>query len=127
MRTPWRYTYWTKIIFSFFAETRPEFEAGYYEIDSGRLGGCEAGKDIKVLMPFRKIGLQMGKIEHMLFLQGFQITTQSYDYNTYSPFEVQIVESITNSTGIAVLLSVTTITQVHNIYISYLAWTETEL
>lgn len=69
----------------------------------------------------------MGKIEHMLFLQGFQITTQSYDYNTYSPFEVQIVESITNSTGIAVLLSVTTITQVHNIYISYLAWTETEL
>ena len=38
-----------------------------------------------------------------------------------------MVETQTNHSGIAVLLSVTTITQVHTVYISYVAWRATDL
>ena len=40
---------------------------------------------------------------------------------------MQITDSATNSSGIAVMLSVTTITQVNSIHISYLAWGEITL
>lgn len=46
IRTHWKYTSWTKIAFSFLAEDRRDFEAGYYQIDSGSLGNCDAGKNI---------------------------------------------------------------------------------
>lgn len=72
IRTHWKYTYWNKIIFSFIAEDRKDFESGYYQIDSGLLGGgCSSSKNIQVLLPFRNIGLQNGLINHNLFLHGF--------------------------------------------------------
>ena len=40
IRTQWKYTSWTKISFTLLAEDRADFEAGYYQIDSGMLGGC---------------------------------------------------------------------------------------
>ena len=44
-----------------------------------------------------------------------------------SPFELQITSSSTNSSGIRVTISVTTITQVNSIYISYIAYQSTNL
>ena len=44
-----------------------------------------------------------------------------------SPFEIQIVDSATNSSGITVLITVTTVTQVHGLHISYIAWISTKL
>ena len=96
-------------------------------MDSGLLGGCEPGKNIQVLLPFRHIGIQPGNINHNLFLHGFEISSQKYNTTALSPFEVQIAASSTNSSGIAVLISVTTITQVHGLHISYLAWASTNL
>ena len=71
VRTHWRYTAWVRIAFSIIAEDRRDFESGYYQIDSGMLGSCESGKNIQILLPFRRIGLQSGHINHALFLHGF--------------------------------------------------------
>lgn len=86
IRTHWKYTAWTKIGFSFLAEDRSDLEAGYYQVDSGLLGGCEPGKNIQVLMPFRGIGQVPGQIHHQLFLHGFEISVQKYNATTLSPF-----------------------------------------
>ena len=86
VRTQWRYTYWNKIVFSFLAEDRKDLEASYYQVDAGALGGCGSGKSIQVLLPFRRLGLQPGKINHNLFLHGFEISAQKYGDNSYSPF-----------------------------------------
>lgn len=40
IRTPWRYTNWQKISFSFLAEDRKDIEVGSVQIDPGKLGGC---------------------------------------------------------------------------------------
>ena len=53
VRTHWKYTSWLKIGFSFLAENRLDLEAGYFQIDTGSLGSCDSGKQIKVLLPFR--------------------------------------------------------------------------
>lgn len=45
-------TRWSKISFYFLVEDRFDVEAGYYQIDTGRLGGCEPGKSINVYLPF---------------------------------------------------------------------------
>jgi hypothetical protein len=127
IRTHWRYTYWTKIAFSFLAEDRRDFESGYYQVDTGSLGNCDAGKSIQVILPFRRIGLQSGFINHMLFLHGFEVSSQRYSADTMSPFEVQIADSATNSSGVTVLITLTTVTQVHAIHISYVAWISTKL
>ena len=44
-----------------------------------------------------------------------------FSQNEQSPYELQLSASSTNTSGIAVTLSVTTITQVNSIYISYIA------
>lgn len=127
IRTHWKYTFWTKITFSLLIEDRKDFESGYYQIDTGLLGGCESGKSIQFVLPFKNIGTKPGFINHALFLHGFEISSQKYTADALSPFEVQIADSLTNSSGITVLLTVTTVTQVHAIHISYVAWIATKL
>ena len=73
------------------------------------------------------MGLQPGNINHKLFLHGFEISVQKYNASSLSPFEVQIADSSSNTSGIAVLISVTTVTQVNSLHISYLAWSATTL
>ena len=101
-------------------------ESGYYQVDSGSLGGCEPGKTIHVMMPFRNTN-NTGSLHHNIFLHGFEISSQYYSAEEKSPLEIQVVDTRTNSSGIAVFLSVTTITQVHAIHISYVAWSVTDL
>ena len=69
IRTQWKYTSWTKISFTFLAEDRENIEAGYYQVDSGSLAGCVAGKDIHVLLPFRTNF--KGAIKAQTFIHGF--------------------------------------------------------
>lgn len=126
MRTYWKYTEWKKISFTLFVEDKSEFESGYYQVDTGSLGGCEPGKTIQTLLPFRSIS-QVSKLHHNVFLHGFEISSQLYSAQSKSPFEIQIVDSVTNSSGIAIFFSVTTITQVHSIHISYIAWETTNI
>lgn len=123
----WGYTQWTKIAFSFIAEDRHDFESGYYQIDSGLLAGCSSGKEIRVLLPFRTSFVSYIDIKHLLFLHGFEITTMPFSENRRSPYEIQLGSSVANTSGIAVTLSVTTITQVNSIYISYIAYQDTVL
>ena len=123
IRAQWSHTTWTKIGFSFIAEDRNDVESGYYQVDTGSLGSCSAGKEIEVLLPFRKMNSSGANINHTLFLHGFEMSVQKYNETTYSPFEVQIANSNANSSGISVVVSVTSITQVHGLHISYLAWT----
>ena len=77
-------------------------------------------------MPFRyRFNSQL--INYQLFLHGFEISTVSQTYQSRSPFEIQIGKSTANITGIAVSISVTTITKVDSIYISYIAYQQTSL
>ena len=118
IRTHWKYTSWTKISFSFFAEDKDNIEAGYYQVDSGSLAGCVAGKDIHVLLPFRTFF--DGEIKASTFLHGFEITSNRV-FGSQSPLEVQIINTSVNVTGIAVTISVTTATQVQALFVSYIA------
>ena len=70
VRTHWKYTEWRKISFSILVEDRQEIESGYYQIDTGILGGCEPGKTISALLPFRHLSFE-GNINHNIFLNGF--------------------------------------------------------
>lgn len=127
VRTLWPYTQWNLITFSFLAEDRIDIEAGYYQIDSGPLSGCENGKSIDVLLPFRKIFNHGSQIQHSVFLHGFEIATVKIDANSRSPFEFQIVSTSANVSGIALSISVTTVTRVNSLYISYVAFQNTQL
>jgi hypothetical protein len=93
IRTHWKYTSWTKISFSFFAEDKGNIEAGFYQVDSGNLAGCNSGKDIHVLLPFRTNF--KGAIQGLTFLHGFEITSNKL-FGEDSPFEIQIINKEIN-------------------------------
>jgi hypothetical protein len=79
-------------------------------------------------LPFRTNFAPGVLIKHNLFLHGFEISTiKTGNGNTRSPFEIQIVASTANVTGIAVTISVTTITTVNSIYVSYVAFQTSSL
>lgn len=80
-----------------------------------------------ILLPFRTVFGFGQQIKYNLFLHGFEISTTLISGNTRSPFEIQIVASSSNVSGIAVTLSVTTVTQVNSVYISYLAFQNSAL
>ena len=63
-------------------------EAGYYQVDSGALAACTAGKDISVLLPFRSYFT--GAIKASTFLHGFELTSNKV-FGSFSPFEIQII------------------------------------
>ena len=41
-------------------------------------------------MPIRTTGFAPGQISHNVFLNGFEISVQSYNTSNFSPFEIQI-------------------------------------
>jgi len=127
VRTQWPYTKWNQISFSFVIEDRTDLESGYYQIDSGPLAGCDNGKSVDILLPFRTYFSQGKQIHYNLFLHGFEISTSVVNGNNRSPYEIQIIGSSSNISGIAISLSVTTITQVNSIYISYFAFQNTDV
>jgi hypothetical protein len=55
-------------------------------VDTGNLGGCDAGKNIRVLMPFKNVGAVAGYLNYNLFVHGFEISSMRYNSNSLSPF-----------------------------------------
>jgi hypothetical protein len=83
------------------------------------LAGCIAGKDIGVLLPFRS-NFQ-GTVTALTFIHGFDISSNKV-FGSQSPFEVSIINKAINATGISVTIEVTTVTQVHSLFVSYIAY-----
>ena len=127
IRTLWAYTSWTQINFNFIAEDRNDIDSGYYQIDSGDLGGCHTDGFVQVLLPFKTIFSASQPIRHSIFLHGFEITTISIGNSVRSPFEVQLTQTSANISGLAVQISVTTATQLNSLYISYIAYQNLDL
>lgn len=120
VRTQWGYTKWTKITYSFLASASPQLETGYYQIDTGSLSACFSGKKIGAFIPFKnpKNTYQTA----LTFLNGFEISSVSVNSSYVTPFEVQILKSSCTSQGISLLLSSTSATQVHSLYVSYVLY-----
>lgn len=69
VRTQLGYTRWTRISFSFFAESSSQIEAGYYQIDTGSLSSCISGKSIVAFIPLSSQNIALSSA--ITFLSGF--------------------------------------------------------
>ena len=58
----------------------------------------------------------------MTFLNGFEISSQRPKNTYYTPFEVQVVVKNIAITGITLLISTTSATQIHSLFVSYIAY-----
>lgn len=84
VRTHWGYTSWTKITFSFLAETSSQIEAGYYQLDTGSLSSCNSGKSIVAFLPF--INRNISGNTAITFLNGFEISSIAVNSSYLTPF-----------------------------------------
>jgi hypothetical protein len=55
-------------------------------------------------------------------LNGFEVSSVLVNSSYASPFEVQVVSSALTAQGITVLLSTTSATQVHSVFVSYIVY-----
>lgn len=120
VRTHWGYTRWTKISFSFLAEASGQIEAGYYQIDTGSLSSCISGKSIVAFIPLSSQDPALSSA--ITFLSGFEVSSVSVNSTYLSPFEVEVVVNSVSRQGISILLSSTSATQVHSVFVSYVAY-----
>lgn len=120
IRTHWGYTQWTKLTFSFLAEASSQIEAGYYQIDTASLSSCNSGKSIVAFIPLSSQNAALSSA--ITFLSGFEISSVAVNSSYVTPFEVQVVVNSVSKEGISVLLQSTSATQVHSIFVSYVAY-----
>lgn len=120
VRTQWGYTQWSRITFSFLAESSSQIEAGYYQIDTGSLSNCYSGKDIIAFLPF--VNQNINAVNALTFLNGFEISSISVNSSYLTPYEVQILSSAVTNQGISLIISSTSATQIHSIFVSYVAY-----
>lgn len=120
VRTQWGYTRWTKISFSFFAEASAQINAGFYQINTASLSGCASGKEIIAFIPLTDCSISGPKA--LTFINGFEISSISVNSSYLTPFEVQLVSNSVSQTGITVVISSTSATQVHSLFISYVVY-----
>ena len=120
VRTHWAYTRWTRLVFSFIAEASSQIEAGYYQIDTASLSSCCSGKQISAFIPFASQSSSFSSA--LTFLNGFEVSSITVNSSYLTPFEVQIVMNSVSRQGISVLLTSTSATQVHSIFVSYVAF-----
>ena len=120
VRTHWGYTQWSRLSFSFLAETSKTIEAGYYQIDTATLSACFSGKEIVAFIPFNN---QNNVYSNALtFLNGFEISSVTTNTGSRTPYEVSVVVNSVSAQGITVMLQSTSATQVHAIFVSYVAY-----
>ena len=120
VRTQWGYTRWSKISFSFLASASPRIEAGYYQIDTGSLSACFSGKKMGAFIPFKNA--KNAHTSALTFLHGFEISSVSVNSSYLTPFEVQVIKSECTTHGISLILSSTSATQIHSLYVSYILY-----
>lgn len=122
VRTQWGYTRWSRISFSFFAETSDRIASGYYQIDTATLSSCFSGKQIIAFVP---TDCKSSSFKAHTYLNGFEISSVSPKGTYYTPFEVQVVVNSVSAQGLTLLISTTSATQVHALFISYVAYDPT--
>ena len=119
VRTQWGYTRWTKITFYFLAEASDLLSAGYYQIDTATLSACISGKQIIAYIPTQP---KSNSWKALTFLNGFEITSVNPNGNFYTPYDVQVNVKNVSMSGITLLISTTSATQVHSLFVSYIVY-----
>lgn len=122
VRTHWGYTKWTKLTFSFLASASDKIAAGYYQVDTATLSSCISGKQIFAFIP---TNLGSNKWIAQTFLNGFEITSVNPKNTYFTPYEVQVVIQSISTQGLTLLISTTSATQIHSLFISYVAFDPT--
>jgi hypothetical protein len=120
VRTQWGYTRWSRITFSFIAEVTPQINAGYYQIDTATLSACFSGKEIIAFIPFTQCTINAPKA--LTFINGFEISSINVNATYLTPFEVEVVSSSVKQQGITLVISSTSATQIHSLFISYVVY-----
>ena len=119
VRTQYAYTKWTKITFYFLAEASDLIQAGYYQIDTATLSACMSGKQIVAYIPTQ---CKSNRWKALTYLNGFEISSVNPKKTFYTPYEVQVVVKAVSTKGITLLLSTTSATQIHSLFVSYVAY-----
>ena len=120
IRTQWGYTRWSRISFSFFAETSSQLGAGYYQVDTASLSACFSGKEIVTFIPFIDSTLKAPKA--LTFLNGFEISSIGVNSTYRTPFEIQLLSNNVTAQGIHLVISSTSATQVLALFVSYIVY-----
>lgn len=100
-------------------------EVGYHQIDTGTLSACLSGKDIAAFIPFS--GPNRAVNAALTFLNGYEISSIAVNSSYLTPYEVQVTLSSVTSQGLSVMVSSTSATQVHSLFVSYIAYSSTIL
>jgi cysteine-rich repeat protein len=119
VRTHWGYTRWTKITFYFLAEASDLVQAGYYQIDTATLSACISGKQIVAFIPTE---CKSNQWKALTFLNGFEITSVNSKGTFFTPYEVQVVIKSVSTQGLTLLIQTTSATQIHSLFVSYVAY-----
>ena len=120
VRTHWGYTRWSRISFSFLAEASSQLDAGYYQIDTSTLSACFSGKEIVAFIPFFASSVKAPKA--LTFLNGFEVSSVGINSTYFTPFEVQLLSNNVSGQGISLLISSTSATQIHSLFVSYVVY-----
>ena len=120
VRTQWGYTRWSRISFSFLAEASSQLDAGYYQVDTASLSACFSGKEIVAFIPF--ISSTIKSPRALTFINGFEVSSVSVNSSYSTPFEVQLLSNNVSSQGITLVVSSTSATQVHSLFVSYVVY-----
>jgi hypothetical protein len=122
IRTQWKYTQWTMITVSFIAEDMSNFEANSFNIDTASLAGCSQSNQLNAILPFKTQGF--APIKAFTFLNGFEVSS-IVNLGSNTPYEVQIITTSLNSTGLAISITVTSATKVFTVFLSVIAYDNT--
>jgi cysteine-rich repeat protein len=119
VRTHWGYTRWAKITFYFLAEASDLVQAGYYQVDTATLSACISGKQIVAFIPTACKSTQW---QALTFLNGFEISSLSSKGTFLTPYEVQVVLKSVSTQGLTLLIQTTSATQIHALFVSFVAY-----
>lgn len=119
VRTHWGYTRWSKISFYYLAEASDLVNAGYYQVDPATLSACTSGKQIIAYIPTECRGNDW---KALTFLNGFEISSVNPNGNFNTPYDLQLTVKGVSSSGVTVLVSTTSATQVHALFVSYIVY-----
>lgn len=120
IRTQWGYTRWSRISFSFVAETSNQLEAGYYQVDTSTLSACFSGKQIVAFIPFQNQNPVFRSA--ITFFNGFELSSMSINSTYRTPYEVALMVSEVVPQGITLTIQSTSATQIHSLFVSYIAY-----
>lgn len=119
VRTHWGYTRWSKISFYFLAESSDLLQVGYYQVDTATLSACISGKQIIAFIPTQ---CKSNQWKALTYLNGFEITSTNPKGSFFTPYEVQVVIKSISTQGLTLLISTTSATQIHSLFVSYIAY-----